>query len=319
MKFLLLGAWRSNTGPSNVNRALISNSDSSMRYLKWKRLGRIERWIKCIISNPIVVSGGITSFELRLIKLFHKKIIHIVHGYLKVENEVNHLNLPAEFIKNEAESLRLSRIILPVSEKYSMWLKEQLPEYFHKISFLNNGISINRRKSVPKIPMSIAVSGGNRGVKNNKIVCEAVAKLISDGYNCTFHVFGRLYDRGEDLPDFPFIDIKGHLNHDEYYNQLDSISLLVVNSELESFGLVVADALNCNCSLLLSQNVGSTSIFQLQDCDIVYNNHDVIELSHKILHLLLHPNADRIFQSVDIDAVSEKRMFLNLKEIAHEV
>lgn len=319
MKFLLLGYWKTNDGPSNVNRAFVLNADKSMRYLTWKRFGRIERIIKCIFSNPIVVSGGITPTELRLVKLFKKKLIHIVHGYRKYENEINHLQLPTEIITSEAESLHLSRRILPVSEKYAVWVKNQMPAYASKISFLNNGVTIERRTKIAKKQYSIAVSGGNRSIKNNAIVCDAVANLINRGYDCKVHVFGRFYEGGDDFSKYPFVEVKGHLTKEEYYKELDSISLFVVNSELESFGLVVADAINCNCSLLMADNVGASSIFKLLDCDIIYNNHNVDEVSSKLLYLLQNDNSERLYQTLDLEEISEKKAFQNLKKIASEV
>ena len=290
-----------------------------MQYLTWNRFTRIERLVKCITSNPIVISGGATAIEIKIMKLLHKKVIYILHGYRKYENEVNKLNLSEEELANEAELMRIAKIILPVSQKFSGWVKLQLPKYAAKISFLNNGVTICQRKKVDKIPYTIAVSGGNRSIKNTKIVCEAVLKIIEQGYDCKLYVFGRFYSGGDDLSKYSFIINKGHLDKEQYYKELDKISLFVIDSELEPFGLVVADAINCNCSLLISHNVGALFILKTKDTDVIYNTHDVDEISSKILYLLQNGNFERIYNSIDKKDVSEKEAFLKLKRIVDDV
>lgn len=319
MKFFLLGFWGSNDGPSNVNRSLVQNSDECMEYLKWRRFGRIERWLKCIFCNPIVISAGITKIELLLLKLFHKKTIYILHGYRKYENEINNLRLNDTEIQLESEALRYSDIILPVSEKYSEWVKKMLPEYNNKIKYLNNGITISRRLKKTKEKYSIAVTGGNRKIKNNALVCEAVSKLISDGYDCKVFVFGLLNDDNDDLTKYPFVTFMGQMAKDEYYEALDKISLLILNSKLELFGLVVADAINCNCSLLMSNNVGAASIMRTTDDDIIYDTNDINEISTKALNLLKYGNNDRLYNSIDVEDCSCKSAYNKLKHIVYEL
>lgn len=318
MKFLLLGYWRSNDGPSNVNRALVLNSDDSMGYLKWKKFGRIERWIKCIICNPIVVSGGLTKNELWILKLLHKKVIYILHGYRKYENQINNLHLDELELKIEAEILRFSQVILPVSEKYSEWVKKMLPEFKNKIRFLNNGVTIHQRPKQKKEPFSIAVTGGNRKIKNNSVVCQAITKMIDKGISCKVYVFGYINKDNDDLSKFPFVSFMGQMKKDEYHDALDKISLLIVNSELEPFGLVVADALNCNCALLMSNTVGAMSIMKTTEDDIIHNPHDVNEISAKTMHLLNNSNYERLYSSIDIDDCSCKSAYNKLKQIVYE-
>ena len=318
MRFLLLGFWCSNDGPSNVNRSLVLNSDDSMEFLKWKNFGSVERWIKCIICNPIVVSGGLTKIELWILKLLHKKVIYILHGYRKYENQINNLHLDELVLNIESETLRISDIILPVSEKYSEWVKEILPEYTHKIKFLNNGVTINRRPKQKKEPFSLAIKGGNRKIKNNAVVCEAITRLIANGFDCKVYVFGFINDGNDDLSKYPFITFMGQMEKEVYYNALDKVSLLILNSELEPFGLVVADAINCNCSLLLSNAVGAMSIMKTTEDDIIFNPHDVNEIATKVLYLFNHGNSERLYRSIDIDDCSCNSAYNKLKQIVYE-
>ena len=71
-----------------------------------------------------------------------------------------------------------------------------------------------------------------------------------------------------------------HLDKESYYNKLDEISLYVIASEVETFGLSIADALNCNCSLLMSDNVGGASIMKTKDEDLI------TEINNNLLTIL---------------------------------
>ena len=105
------------------------------------------------------------------------------------------------------------------------------------------------------------------------------------------------------------------MDKDTYYNKLKQIDLMVINSEVESFGLVVGDALNCGCSLLLAKNVGAISIFKdIRAEDVVLDNRNIHELAQKIAYLLENSNIQRLFNSVDRQKCSCKQAFLNLKK-----
>lgn len=318
-QFFFLGDWKSNTGPSNVNKSFVLNSDKDMSYLHSSNriIKRLER-LKSLFYPVIVLSGITSELELRLLKLFRKKIIYIMHGCVRYEVKVNKLTLSKKSLKLESLHLSECDVIVCVSERYSEWVKKEFPQYANKIKFINNGITLNKRPLVQKEQFSIAVSGGNRLQKNNGIVCKALEKLNTMGYNCHLYVFGRIYENNDNLS-YPFVHIMGHLNKEEYYNALDKISLFVLNSILESFGLVVADALNCNCSLLMSKGVGALSIMKTTENDIINDCSDVDEIASKILNLLQTPNSATLYNSIDHDDVSENSSYLKLKQIVNEI
>lgn len=318
-KFLFLGLWNANTGPSNVNRGLVLNRDKDMSIIKMhNKFYRIER-LKLIFYPIIVVSGSIFNYELKLCKLLNKKLIYIMHGCVWYESNINRLNLPPSFLKNEARTLDIASLIVCVSEKYSNWVKIQYPQYYNKITFINNGLKLNIRPKVYKEPYSIALSGGNRIQKNNRIVCEAVKLLSKKGVKCKVYLFGRYYENNDDLSKYEFIHRMGHLDQEQYYDFLDKISLYVINSTIESFGLVVGDALNCNCSLLMSENVGASSIMKTEESDIIKNCNDIDEVANKILYLLNNNNSSRLLSSIDMEEVSEKKSYEKLKKIVNEI
>lgn len=314
-KFFLLGSWQSNTGPTNVNKTFVENNDGSMSYIHSSgKFAKLER-LKFLLYTKIVVSGGISSFELLFCKLLKKKLIYLMHGCGRYESEINQLGLPASFFEQEDRTLRAACVIACVSYKYSKWVSKRYPQFANKITYLNNGLSLKPRPVLQKEPFSIAVSGGNRIQKKNGVVCKAVGLLRSQGYNCKIYAFGREYPNNEDVYSYEYVKKMGHLDMEEYYAALDKISLYVINSTVESFGLVVGDALNCNCSLLMSDGVGAASIMATEECDIVKDCDNVDEVAAKILYLLEHGNSKRLFDSIDKDEVSEKSAYMNLKRL----
>lgn len=322
-KFHLVGFWRKNEGPQNVNRALIENSDGSMNYCKFRSrfLRRAENILKCIICPIIVFSGYAPKIELFISRLLSKKIIFISHGCLKTENEINKLEMSEESVLRERKNFNVADVVIAVSKTHLVHLSEVYPEIKKKIKYVNNGIDIaanfvEHENNRENDTYEIAVSGGNRCIKRNRTVCEAVKRLIHNGFNIQILCFGTFCESGEDLSSYSFVQRMGQMNEDEYYNCLKNVDLYVVNSEVESFGLVVGDAMNCGCSLLMSKNVGAIDIFShLEDTDVIQDIWDIDEISEKIRNLLLNGNARRLFYSIDRDACSKKTAFENLKSI----
>ena len=320
-RIFLYGDWRANAGPSNVNRSFIQNCDDDLIYLKFtnKLLKAFEFLFKVLISRIIIVSGsGLVGSRFNLIRMLHKKVVYIKHGDVGFENVINNLNLSNESIEAHYNAMKYASKIVCVSKKYMNWVENRYPEFKNKLTYVNNGLEISPRPKCDKIPFSIAVSGGNRNIKNNSTVCKAASLLNEAGYNCKVYVFGRTYSDNENLDVYPCVEFTGHLDKKEYYEKLDQIQLFVVDSIVEPFGLVLGDALNCRCSLLISDNVGAGGILDLQQCDTVYNPTDTDEVMDKMKYLFNNSNADRLLNSVDIEECSGRHSYLRLKEICKE-
>lgn len=321
-KFFLFGDSQVNVGPCNVNRSLVENSDGSMAYAKsTSRVPRrIEKLLGCITHQAVVFSGGTRKLELHLSKLLGKRIVYIMHGCARYEKVVNRIDFSDKELKLEYEALSLADTIVAVSERYAEWVRHEFPEFAHKVTFVNNGLEITRAfcQHTPHSDgkYTIAVSGGNRPIKCNLEVCKAVEKLTAEGMNIEVKAFGEIYDNGEPILKYPFVKRMGQMNKDAYYTTLQDVDLYVVASETEPFGLVVGDAVNCGCSLLMSKHVGAISIFsELTSEDVINDNHDTSEIASKIKNLLLHSNAKRLFDAIDTEKCSGKQAFLNLKHI----
>lgn len=322
MRMLLIGDYRKNAGPSNVNKSLINNSDNELLYIKAKSkfVMIFEILFKAALSDVLIVSGCGSKKYYTLLKPFHKPMIYILHGYAKYENVVNNLHLSEDAIKAENSFLERSDLIVPVSKWYSEWFSQQCPQWKNKIQYLNNGVNIDFRPLQIKDEYTIAVTGGTRIIKNNIEVCRAVEKLYQKNNRYHVYVFGHIYKNNDcEIMNFPFVTFMGQLNKDEYYHKLDRISCFILDSEVEPFGLVVADAINCNCSLLLSKSVGANSILTLTDMDIIENPHNIEELCSKIENVFENPNSERVARSINIEEVSERSAYLKLKEMCREL
>lgn len=321
--FFLYGDTCINAGPQNVNRSLVENSDKSMMYVRShnRYIRRIEKIIKGLCCTTVVFSADYKSFDIWLFKLFGKRLVYIMHGCEQYENVINKLGLSKQRLLIEKKVLNESNIIVAVSENYSKWIRREFPQYADKVKYVNNGLEISRGfimhdTSVNRGRYSIAVSGGNRPIKCNIEVCRAVEFLVNTGMDIQVKAFGRFHENGEPILNYSFVKQMGHLDKDAYYAELKKTDLYVVASDTEPFGLVVGDAINCGCSLLMSKNVGAMSIFEsVMSEDVLEDNHDVDEIARKIKHLLLHSNAKRLFDAVDKQKCSAKQSYVDLKKI----
>ena len=144
IKVFLLGSYKNNAGPDNVNRCLIENSTYNLMHVEkaGRIVKRIEILCKIISSNVVVFSGfGKNKFWLFLCKFLRKKTIYLMHGCATYETKINNLNVKKKILDFEKEFLELVDLVLPVSEQYKNWVIQQFPGIEKKIHFLNSGIS----------------------------------------------------------------------------------------------------------------------------------------------------------------------------------
>ena len=320
MRVFFIGTYQQNAGPDNVNRGIISISDARLVHQRREsKIGKlIEAYINLRKCDVVLISGVCSQKYFPLIEHSKKPVVYLMHGDLVYENVVNHENIKESVLKAQSKILEMSKAIIGVSKKYSEWIKDRYPQYIRKTTYVYNGLNFKVRNKKDKRPFSIAITGGNRPIKANKYVCEAAAILRKKGIDCEVYVFGSNYPNCDLLPEIEKIKYIGHVNKTEFYNFLDKISILIMNSDVESFGLSVADALNCNCSLLMSKNVGATSIFDIKDEDIIQDNHDPNEIAEKIQWIEGHPNADRLVKSLNLKDISERSSYERLMRICEK-
>lgn len=327
MKILLIGEYRYNGGPSNVNKKIIENLNGDIMYIKstskFKKL--LELIVKIFKSDVVVFSGNSshTSILCKFSKILNKKNVYIMHGYFKYEVELNNLQGYEKEIRSEEKTLKNVDKILCVSEKYMNFIKTKLPNYSYKIDFFNNGVEI--KKGYNHIPTTnnsfkIALFGGSRPSKNNEPVCLAVQKLIEENFDIEINVFGRNFANDEGfLRKYKFVNYLGHIEQKQLYKELEKIDIFILNSSLESFGLTVFDALSCGCSILLSQYCGCLSVLKTDENDVIFDPKNVDEIANKIKFLLTYPNNKKILDSLDLERTSWKSTSRKLMKICNQI
>ena len=319
-KIFLLGGVYRNTGPANVNRNLVS-ADKSIWYQKSKNrvLRILETAVKFALADTIVFSAYLRMPMVRLAKLLNKKTVYIMHGYIKYENQINHLNLPESVLMEEDQMIHSVDLVLCVSQTHKNWFLQQCPDV-RNVHFLHNGIDRTTATSyddTDRIPNSIAVAGGNRNIKNNDVVCAAAERLSEFGISDpSVYVFGKNEGNIENpFADFPHTTYRGLLPNTQFVEELKNIQLFVINSTVESFALVAGEALSSGCSLLISDTVGFADLLDLTEMDVIHNSQDPLEVARKIAYLLEHPNNARLAASVDYDHYSKESAALRLHQI----
>lgn len=307
-KYLFVGATGGNTGPSNVNKGIVANLTDSFNIVddKNKVVKYLNAIIHTFICEVIVVSGmsKVGLYTIKLAKLLNKKTIYIMHGCYEIETALNEAVVDTYSLQMEQYILHSVDLLLPVSKRYSQFIQEKYPFCRGKTAYLYNGvekIKLDNNKSEREKGRIIAV-GGDQKLKNNMTVANAAFKLDNSK---KLIVYGYLY-HPEGFPKGDNIEFKGLVSQEQLYNEMAQSELFVLNSTLESFGLSVFDALQCGCSVLVSNVAGALDILNVTEHDVIYDPMDEDEIAGKIDYLLQNPNNARLMKDLDFDKISYK-------------
>ena len=322
MKIFFLGAYKHPGGPNEVNRNLLAAIRNEVFYILSanKYLVRLEVLFKILSSRLIICSGlFFKNYELLLMRICHKKIIYIMHGCALKETGVN--------VKSEDEIIKYSDLILCVSNIYKEQIASQLfPKEAYKMQVLHNAINWNEYTNLPNSSINqnrIILMGGGRLLKRNLQICQAVNELnIEFGTNYFVDVYGyyRENDDSRLISQVPNVTFHNVIPHNELLLELTKSRLFVQNSEFESFGLGVIDALSCGCDILISKYVGAIEIISgLVESDIINNPFDVQEIKNKLILVLGEGNNKRLFSSIDKQATSGIRLGKDLISYANQI
>ncbi|MDK7539264.1 glycosyltransferase family 4 protein [Bacillus paranthracis] len=316
MRLLFVGDLTGNTGPANVNKELNKNLPSSTIFLEKKSIiSRIlELAIKTKKADAVLFSGmsKINIIGFKLAKLLGVKSAYLMHGCRSIEGKING-NYSKNDIDIENKVLELAPIIICVSKKFMYWMKENYPQYKEKLTYVNNGIDweqLNtiREGKIEREERTLMAVGGGVPLKNIKSICKAI-DLINrkDGMNLELIVIGNDGKDLEEILSFPFVQHYQNVPHDEMSFYYQRAKLFVQNSSFETFGLAPIEALVNGCDLLLSQEAGVKSIITtLESNDLIYNNHDINEISSKIKLLLSDVNNQRLINGISQEETSTK-------------
>ncbi len=316
-------------GPWNVNKNIVKclNKRASFNHFKFKPLRLIEIIYKTICSKVVIFSGisNIDHITVPIAKIFHKKIIYIMHGCLSWEYELNNNSTNQHGIDNEELMLESADKILCVSSPYKELISKRYPQYAQKLGVLTNGINwkdLNKKRniSIARNSSSIVLMGGGRITKRNLQVCQAVEEINKeDNTNLKVTVYG-YYNENDDskaISQIACANFHHVIPQVELFNILNSSSLFIQNSEFEPFSLGVIEALACGCNVLMSCNVGAREVIKgLTDNEVINDVMDISEIKLKIRQVIQTSNNERLWSSIDKVSTSNEASTERLLTIA---
>ena len=323
MEYLFLGSIGGNAGPSNVNKGIVPNLSEHFRICAADNKNKVVKYLlafwQVICCKAVVVSGvsKLGVYTVKFAKLLHKKTIYIMHGCYDIETILNEdVRDPVE-LKKEQTILHTADLILPVSKRYAEFIQEKYPFCKGRTSYLHNGVEkiAPGLEPVERVKGSILTVGGDRKLKNNILVANAVAKLYPGK---KLPVYGQIF-HPERLPENGNIELKGLISQAELYTELRKTELYVLNSIYEPFALSVFDALVCGCSVLVTQVAGALELLDATEHDIIYDPMNEEEIAEKIEYLLQHPNNERLMKGLNFEEVSFQAEAKKLEKICEEI
>lgn len=325
MRLFFIGDFCSANGPSNVNKSLKKVMPEDTLYsVETKACKRIiELYIKIRQSDLVLFSGlsKINIIGLKITNLFEKNAAYLMHGSHKVEGKLNE-NLDRNLIDIENKILKLAPTIICVSENFMNYLKKLYPQYSDKITYVNNGIDWNMKgleeyKNVKRNKNMLLSVGGGIPLKKIEIICKAINHLNTrEGYNLEFTVIGKKGSDTSKIQAYPFVNYIETVDRSNMAYYYKTAQLYIQNSEFETFGLATLEALICGCNLLVSKNIGATSIINsLEDNDLINDINSVEEISNKIVCNLLNNNNHKLIESIDKDKTSIEASYKKIMAI----
>lgn len=321
MKILLWGGTGSNIGPTNINKGIVAHLSDRFWIVtsngKYREL--LEGIWKLLRSDVLVVSGVSRKGTVLVAaaKLLGKQSVYLMHGCAEMEYRLNGVEPNKKGLVQEAFLWKHADLLLPVSERYMLWFRNQYPRYAYKTDYIYNGVDSElfvKKPGRAREPGSVAVSGGLTPLKNNMLVVQAVEKL---GGKAHLRIYRGVKDS---LPgEYRHAERMGTLPKEEFLKSLTQTELFVLNSSLESFSIATIDALACGCSLLVTEVAGVCDLLALEETDVIHNPMDVEEIRSKIDYLLDHPNYDRLRSQFDPEQWSFGKMVENLEQKCGEL
>lgn len=290
-KPFLVGDFRSNTGPAIANAALKKALGKRAKYsFARTRIGRIlELIVKTPFSSTVCFCGFsmLNVYGIKIARFFRKKIVYLMHGYIEVEEKINHISPKPKRVAAEHYIHENVDILICVSELLANEIKKKYPSRENVYVVYNIVESINNTGDIEKDPRLVFSTGGGMPRKNNLAVCEAIKNvndsLPADG-QLKYIIAGKSYGHEKEFEKYDFVKFVDDISYEECSKLMKKSSLYIQNSLFETFGLAVIEAIGCDCDVILSKWIGALEVISgLGNDDVAENPDDVNELSRKIL------------------------------------
>ena len=311
MKNFFIGFHNTNQSPCVVNKHLLANLPRDRYMTHYNVHGIKRRWdcfVKILTADKIIISGIFLSrSEVKLIRLLGKKFVYLMHGSYFMETGHHH--------PTESLLLEYADRIISVSRVHADMIRSEFPQYTDKVVEWFNGIDWDEIDGIRLATDSnerkgdkIVLFGGGRHMKGNLAVCQAVEQLNHEkNLNIRVEVYGETRDDdfSHEIAAIECVDFKPLLPRDKINYELAKADLFVANSSFDTFNLAVIDAIGVGCSVLFSRHVGAKDIIPGKtDNDIIADVNDIEEIKSKIEKVLIDPNNERLYHSIDKDGTS---------------
>lgn len=289
-----MGDFCSNTGPAIVNKNYKAYMKNKSYICKTNnKLIRVLHFMFYILKCKVLLISGLSKFHIkaaRLAKRMKIKVVYLMHGYNKLEYELNEIPHNKRSLQNvENDILLISDKIICVSENFCNYMKKERKDLADKIDFVNNGIELEKlptakEKKINTLFKVISVGGGMK-IKNNLAICKAINKI--ENVKVKFIVIGNLGEDGEKIKEYNFVEYYEHLSHSDVLKKMSESNLYIQNSYFETFGLAVIEAITMGCDILVSKGIGALSIIDnINEYNIIENNEDIEDIKNKIVGII---------------------------------
>lgn len=280
MKILYLGDYIKKNGPSNVDINIkINIRNTNIRYHQADHMPSMKVFLYFLKATNLHVSG--VSFYGAIFsvlgRLFKKKITYTMHGYLKAEQKVNGGKKHRVLI--EKILFLCSHTIVVVSPQM-----KKLTGYSYKMHVIPNGVDFFEEVVIDKENNLITLIGGGRSEKRNLDVCKVVEELNEEGEKISIDLFGEKGRDSDEISKFYFVNDYGFVDKKQIITSLKKSRLFVQYSIWDSFSLSIADALNCKCNIIVSENVGTNFYIEENSSYVIVNSRE--ELKNEILKII---------------------------------
>lgn len=286
-RIYFIGDIKGNTGPAVVNKSYKLFLENEVFFCNSNN--KIYRVFHLLVHLPsvdtVLLSGysKLNSYLIAISKLLNKKTFYLMHGYIYDELKFKEVNNTKAFLAEDKIFQKSDKIIC-VSKFFCDYMKKEKQKIKDKFIYINSGIETQKIEnlSYKNNCYTIISVGGGRRQKNNLKVCQAIQKLKIK--KIKYIVIGNEEIDGEEIKKYTFVEYYKSLPHEEVLKKMSQSNLYIQNSYFETFGLSIAEAVNCGCDILISQNIGIKDLFKnIDENDIIFDNNNVTEIKQKIL------------------------------------
>ena len=297
MKLLIVGDFEGNTGPASVNKTIRGLDASIQSTTQTNKIIRIVEMVYKIKKSDYIIFSGLSKLNLiglKVARVFGKKSAYLMHGYTQLEAKLEGKeNLNGGEL--EKKLLYTSTNIICVSKMFMEYMKKIFKDIDYKFSYVMNPVNTEAFKKLDYIKkdnnLIMSVGGGKRNKRILK-VCEAI-EMLNSTKNTEYRLLvvgGNGIDT-EKIKSYIFVEYIEKIEYSRMSEYYSKAGIYIQNSEFETFGLAAIEALMCDCSLVISKNIGCKDILgEKINSYIIEDIDSVSEIASRIEYVMDNEN-----------------------------